>query len=197
MLPYEHGDLRQFLRASSPSATSVGVQMPPDSCTDSTLTPQKFPPNTLSPPKPAAGHHSRAASRSAEKAGGAASPQNPAKILPGHSCRRTDPPGADLAQVSPDAWLGEATPAPDTCPGTYRSAGRGQKRPTSPPAAAGSPPCIYCPHPSSSSKLHPSSAAPSSLRHRGGNSDRIMKSCTVYYKKAIRQTAGWGPAPVT
>lgn len=198
MLPYEHGDLRQFLRAQlHPPLQRAWVSKCPTIPAQTPRLHHKNSPQHPVPPKPDAGHHSRAASRSAEKAVGAASPQNPAKILPGHSCRRTDPPGADLAQVSPDAWLGEATPAPDTCPGTYRSAGRGQKRPTSPPAAAGSPPCIYCPHPSSSSELHPSSAAPSSLRHRGGNSDRIMKSCTVYYKKAIRQTAGWGPAPVT
>lgn len=36
----------------------------------------------------------------------------------------------------------------------------------------------------------PSSSTP-------GSSDRIMKSCTIYYKKAIRETAGLGTAPVT
>lgn len=84
--------------------------MPPGSCTDSMLTPQNSPPQHPVPPKPAAGHHSRAASRSAEKAGGGSfSPkpcQNPPLALlpknqptwrrpgagqPGHAAWRSDP----------------------------------------------------------------------------------------------------------
>lgn len=48
-----------------------------------------------------------------------------------------------------------------------------------------------------SSALHPSSASSSPSSSTPGSSDRIMKSCTIYYKKAIRETAGLGTAPVT
>lgn len=199
MLPYEQGDLRQFLcaqlhpplqRAWVPKCPLIPAQTP-------RLHHKNSPPTPCPPQNPQLGITAELPATVPRRPGGQLLPKTLTKSSPATAAEEP----THLAQTwrrSVRTHGLEKRPQPQTRAQVptevLAEARRGPPR-LQPPLEA--PPAFIAPQPSSSSELRPGSAAPSSLRHRGGNSDRIMKSCTVYYKKAIRQTAGWGPAPVT